>query len=65
VRFANLGGRRELFVPLQQTGDVAASDLVLVLDDVSAHDARGSSFATVRHVMALYTKTILGAWLAT
>ena len=40
VRFANLGGRRELFVPLPQSGDVAASDLVLVLDDVSAHDAR-------------------------
>jgi hypothetical protein len=40
VRFANLGGRRELFVPLPQSGEVAASDLVLVLDDVSAHDAR-------------------------
>jgi hypothetical protein len=40
VRFANLGGRRELFVPLPQAGEVAASDLVLVLDDVSAHDAR-------------------------
>jgi hypothetical protein len=40
VRFANLGGRRELFVPLPQSGEVAASDLLLVLDDVSAHDAR-------------------------
>ncbi len=40
LRFANLGGHRELFVPLPQEGEVAASDLVLVLDDVSAHDAR-------------------------
>ena len=39
-RFANLGGRRELFVPLPQNADVAASALVLVLDDISAHDAR-------------------------
>jgi hypothetical protein len=42
VRFANLGGHSELFVPLPQSRDVAASDLVLVLDDVSAHDARRS-----------------------
>jgi hypothetical protein len=27
-------------VPLPQAGEVAASELVLVLDDVSAHDAR-------------------------
>jgi cellulose synthase operon protein B len=40
IRFANLGGRRELFLPLPQSGDVAASELVLVLDDVSAHEAR-------------------------
>jgi hypothetical protein len=40
VRFANLGGHRELFVPLPQSRDVAAGDLVLVIDDVSAHDAR-------------------------
>jgi cellulose synthase operon protein B len=40
IRFANLGGRRELFVPLPQSGDVAASELVLMLDDVSAHEAR-------------------------
>src|SRR5579862_3846779 len=39
-RFANLGGRREIFVPLPQSGDVAASELVLALDDVSAHDAK-------------------------
>jgi len=40
LRFANLGGHREVFVPLPQGGDVTASDLVLVLDDISAHDAR-------------------------
>ena len=38
VRFANLGGHRDLFVPLPQSRDVAAS--YLLLDDVSAHDAR-------------------------
>jgi|SRR5579862_2943752 len=40
LRFANLGGHRELFVPLPQGGDIAASDLVLDLDDISAHEAR-------------------------
>ena len=33
LRFANLGGHRDLFVPLPQRGDVTVSDLVLVLDD--------------------------------
>ena len=40
LRFANLGGHRELFVPLPQRSDVTVSDLVLVLDDLSAHEAR-------------------------
>lgn len=40
LRFANLGGHRELFVPLPQRNDVKVSDLVLVLDDLSAHQAR-------------------------
>ena len=40
LRFANLGGHRELFVPLPQDAEVAATELILVLDDVSAHDAR-------------------------
>lgn len=40
VRLANLGGRRDLFVPLPQDGEVAASELVLVVDDISAHEAR-------------------------
>jgi Bacterial cellulose synthase subunit len=40
VRLANLGARQELFVPLPQDGDVAASELVLAYDDISAHEAR-------------------------
>ena len=40
VRLANLGGHRELFVPLPQRDDVTVSDLVLVLDDISAYEAR-------------------------
>jgi hypothetical protein len=40
LRFANLGGHHDLFVPLPQDGDVAASELVLDLDDISAHEAR-------------------------
>ena len=42
VRFGNLGGRREIFVPLPQGGTVASTELVLVLDDMSAHEARRS-----------------------
>jgi cellulose synthase operon protein B len=42
LRFANLGGRRELFLPLPQAGDVAATELVLALDDISAHEAKRS-----------------------
>ena len=40
IRFANLGGRRELFVPLPQGIDLSATELALVLDDLSAHEAR-------------------------
>jgi cellulose synthase operon protein B len=40
VRLANLGGRQDLFVPLPQDGAVAATGLTLVLDDVSAFEAR-------------------------
>jgi len=39
-RFGNLGGRREVFVPLPQGGEAVADEFVLVLDDVSAYDAR-------------------------
>ena len=41
-RFANLAGRREVFVPVPQGADITASELVLSLDDVSAHDAKRS-----------------------
>lgn len=41
-RFANLGGRREIFVPLPQGADIAATELVLSVDDISAHPARRS-----------------------
>jgi hypothetical protein len=40
LRFSNLGGRHEIYLPLPENGDVAASDLVLALDDVTAYDAR-------------------------
>jgi cellulose synthase operon protein B len=40
LRFSNLGGRHDIFVPLPEGDGLAASDLVLVIDDVSAHDAR-------------------------
>jgi hypothetical protein len=42
LRFANLGGRREIFVPVPQGAEITASELVLALDDVSAHDAKRS-----------------------
>ena len=42
LRLANLGGRRDLFVPLPQDAEVAASELMLVIDDISAHEARRS-----------------------
>jgi hypothetical protein len=41
LRFANLGGSRDIFVPVPQ-GSEAASELVLVLDDLSAHEAQRS-----------------------
>jgi hypothetical protein len=42
LRFSNLGGHREIFVPVPTPeGDtLVVSDLILVIDDVSAHDAR-------------------------
>lgn len=40
VRFANLGGRREIFIPLPQGADLQVTELTLVLDDLSAHEAR-------------------------
>lgn len=40
LHFANLGGHRDLFVPLPEDGEVTASELVLSLDDFSAHEAK-------------------------
>ena len=40
LRFSNLGGRHDIFVPLPEGDGLAVSDLVLTIDDVSAHDAR-------------------------
>jgi len=40
LRFANLGGRRDIFVPLPQGGEISPSELVLAFDDVSAFEAR-------------------------
>jgi cellulose synthase operon protein B len=40
LRFSNLGGRHDIFVALPEGDGLAARDLVLVLDDVSARDAR-------------------------
>ena len=40
LRFSNLGGRHDIFMPLPEGRGVAVNDLVLVLDDVSAYDAR-------------------------
>jgi hypothetical protein len=42
LRLSNLGGHKELFVPLPQDGEVTASELVLSMDDLSAHDAKRS-----------------------
>ncbi len=41
-RFANLGGRREIFVPMPQGADINPTELVLIVDDISAHQARRS-----------------------
>jgi hypothetical protein len=42
IRFANLGGRREIFVAVPQGVDLSASELLLTFDDLSAHEARRS-----------------------
>ncbi|HEX3859179.1 MAG TPA: cellulose biosynthesis cyclic di-GMP-binding regulatory protein BcsB [Pseudolabrys sp.] len=42
IRFANLGGRREIFVPMPQGVDLSATELSLTFDDLTAHEARRS-----------------------
>lgn len=41
-RLSNLGGRREIHIPVPQGVDLSLSELVLSFDDVSAHEARRS-----------------------
>jgi hypothetical protein len=41
-RFANLGGRREIFIPVPQGLAVNSSELVLMLEDLSAFSAQRS-----------------------
>jgi len=41
-RLSNLGGRREVYIPVPQGIELNLADLVLTYDDVSAHDARRS-----------------------
>ncbi len=41
-RLTNLGGRREVYIPVPQGIELGLADLVLAYDDVSAHDARRS-----------------------
>jgi cellulose synthase operon protein B len=41
-RLSNLGGRREVYVPVPQGIELNLGDLVLAYDDISAHDARRS-----------------------
>lgn len=40
LHFANLGGHRELYVPLPEDGDVGTTNLTLVIDDFAAHEAK-------------------------
>ncbi len=40
LRFANLGGRRQIFIPVPQGAALAATELSLVLDDLTAHEAK-------------------------
>jgi hypothetical protein len=40
LRFANLGGRRQIFIAVPQGANLAASQLSLVLDDLAAHEAK-------------------------
>jgi hypothetical protein len=41
-RLSNLGGRREVYIPVPQGIELGFADLVLAYDDVSAHDAKRS-----------------------
>ncbi len=40
LRFSNLGGRRDIFVPMPEGADISVSEIRLVLDDITAREAR-------------------------
>ena len=40
LHFSDLGGHHELYLPLPDSADVTARNLVLVFDDFAAHDAK-------------------------
>jgi Bacterial cellulose synthase subunit len=42
LRLSNLGGQREIYIPVPQGIELKLAQLVLTLDDVSAHEARRS-----------------------
>lgn len=42
IRLSNLGGRREIYIPLPEGVGLKLAELVLAFDDVSAHEARRS-----------------------
>jgi hypothetical protein len=41
-RLSNLGGRREIYIPVPEGVELNLAELVLVFNDISAHDARRS-----------------------
>jgi cellulose synthase subunit len=41
-RLSNLGGRRELYIPVPQGAEISPAELILAYEDVSAHEARRS-----------------------
>jgi hypothetical protein len=41
-RFSNLGGKSEVFIPVPEGVELNSAELVLMFDDISAHDARRS-----------------------
>ena len=42
IRFSNLAGQRDIFVPMPPSAELSVSELLLSFDDVSAHQAKRS-----------------------